>query len=340
MLLITRRAGEKIMVGDDIVVHIKEIVGNTVRVGIEAPRSTPIYREEIWHAVREENRAAAEAPFDLPTATSRRLALPRAAHQGGLRFFARAGSVWGMNFAKTARNAAVADLALAFARDRLAAQLPGVKPRKRRPGKKTLLIGGIAATAAAALLLKRDKVAALLPGRSDEPAPPEPSYTPPPVSNYDAAGPVANTATAGARAARVRVARPIDEAERGSRRRGRGGQHRRPGQPTTPARSGEPATDAEAPLAEAGEGEAEGQEQTEHELRDAAEGNEDDGLSPEEAQINEAIDDAANPLAGRARSSRRRPARRPEWRTWSGRRIRPQLEAHAVGAGDRAARRS
>jgi carbon storage regulator len=51
-------------------VHVKEIVGNTVRVGIEAPRSTPIYREEIWHAVREENRAAAEAPFSLPTATS------------------------------------------------------------------------------------------------------------------------------------------------------------------------------------------------------------------------------------------------------------------------------
>jgi carbon storage regulator len=69
MLLITRRVGEKIMVGDDIVFHVKEIVGNTVRVGIEAPRSTPIYREEIWHVVRDENRAAAEAPFTLPAAT-------------------------------------------------------------------------------------------------------------------------------------------------------------------------------------------------------------------------------------------------------------------------------
>src|SRR5881227_669139 len=58
MLLITRRAGEKIMVGDDVVVHVMEIVGNTVRVGIDAPRSLPIYREEIWHAVREENRSA------------------------------------------------------------------------------------------------------------------------------------------------------------------------------------------------------------------------------------------------------------------------------------------
>ena len=61
MLLITRRVGEKIMVGDDVVVHVMEIVGNTVRIGIQAPRSTPVYREEIWHAVREENRAAADA---------------------------------------------------------------------------------------------------------------------------------------------------------------------------------------------------------------------------------------------------------------------------------------
>ena len=109
--------------------------------------------------------------------------------------FARVGSVPGMNLAKTARNAAVADVALAFARDRIAAQLPGVQPRKRRTGRKALVIGGVAAAAAAAVLLKRDKVAALLPGRRDEPATPAESYTPPPVSNYDVAGPVANTAT-------------------------------------------------------------------------------------------------------------------------------------------------
>ena len=44
MLLITRRVGEKIMVGDDVVVHVMEIVGNTVRIGIQAPRSTPPMR--------------------------------------------------------------------------------------------------------------------------------------------------------------------------------------------------------------------------------------------------------------------------------------------------------
>jgi len=72
MLIITRRPGEKIMVGDDIVVHVMEIVGNSVRVGIQAPRSIPVYREEIWNAVRDENRAAADAaPQDLPVPSER-----------------------------------------------------------------------------------------------------------------------------------------------------------------------------------------------------------------------------------------------------------------------------
>jgi carbon storage regulator len=71
MLIITRRPGEKIMLGDEIVIHVMEIVGNSVRVGIQAPRSVPVYREEIWNAVREENRAAADAPSELPTTPAR-----------------------------------------------------------------------------------------------------------------------------------------------------------------------------------------------------------------------------------------------------------------------------
>ncbi|MDP9383756.1 MAG: carbon storage regulator CsrA [Actinomycetota bacterium] len=66
MLIVTRRAGEKVMLGDDIVVEVMEVVGNTVRIGISAPRSLPVYREEIWDAVRAENRAAAAAPAALP----------------------------------------------------------------------------------------------------------------------------------------------------------------------------------------------------------------------------------------------------------------------------------
>ena len=61
MLIITRRPGERIMLGDDITIHVMEIVGNSARVGIEAPKSLPVYREEIWAAVKDENQASARA---------------------------------------------------------------------------------------------------------------------------------------------------------------------------------------------------------------------------------------------------------------------------------------
>jgi carbon storage regulator len=75
MLIITRRPGEKIMIGDDVVVEVIEVNGSSVRIGIAAPKSIPVYREEIWDAVRAENRAAAESqvdllPDDLPTRTA------------------------------------------------------------------------------------------------------------------------------------------------------------------------------------------------------------------------------------------------------------------------------
>jgi carbon storage regulator len=67
VLIITRRPGEKVILGEDISVQVMEIVGNQVRIGIQAPRSVPVYREEIWEAVKAENQAAAaEAPDELP----------------------------------------------------------------------------------------------------------------------------------------------------------------------------------------------------------------------------------------------------------------------------------
>src|SRR3954451_1671448 len=72
VLIITRRPGERIMLGDDTRIHIMEIVGNSVRVGVEAPKSVPIYREEIWTAVKEENKAAAAAETtNLPRPAAR-----------------------------------------------------------------------------------------------------------------------------------------------------------------------------------------------------------------------------------------------------------------------------
>jgi carbon storage regulator len=70
MLIITRRPGEKIVLGDDVVVTLMEISGQTARIGIDAPQALPVYREEIWAAVKEENEAAASADVDaLPPTT-------------------------------------------------------------------------------------------------------------------------------------------------------------------------------------------------------------------------------------------------------------------------------
>ena len=69
MLILTRRPGERVVIGDEILVTVMGVSGHTVRLGIAAPSGVPIYREEIWLAVREENRAAAEAQADaLPAA--------------------------------------------------------------------------------------------------------------------------------------------------------------------------------------------------------------------------------------------------------------------------------
>jgi len=76
MLILTRRPGERVVIGDDILVTVMGVSGHTVRLGIAAPAGVPIYREEIWLAVKEENRAAATAAADaLPAAPD---ALPAA----------------------------------------------------------------------------------------------------------------------------------------------------------------------------------------------------------------------------------------------------------------------
>ncbi|HEY2321058.1 MAG TPA: carbon storage regulator CsrA [Solirubrobacteraceae bacterium] len=71
MLNITRRRGERVVLGDDVFISILEVSGQTVRLGIDAPRSVRVYREEIWLEVKRENEAAAQAagaslPTDLP----------------------------------------------------------------------------------------------------------------------------------------------------------------------------------------------------------------------------------------------------------------------------------
>jgi carbon storage regulator len=72
MLILTRRPGERVVIGEEITVTVMEVAGQTVRLGIAAPKDLPVYREEIWLAVQAENIAAAQsADLDvLPAAPS------------------------------------------------------------------------------------------------------------------------------------------------------------------------------------------------------------------------------------------------------------------------------
>lgn len=61
MLVLTRRPGETIRIGDHISVRVIEIQKGQVRIAIEAPREIAVHREEIYRLVQEENRRAAAA---------------------------------------------------------------------------------------------------------------------------------------------------------------------------------------------------------------------------------------------------------------------------------------
>ena len=70
MLILTRKSGERITIGDDIVITVLEIKGGQVRLGVEAPREVEVHREEIYKRIQAENRMASMiSPSDLSQAT-------------------------------------------------------------------------------------------------------------------------------------------------------------------------------------------------------------------------------------------------------------------------------
>jgi carbon storage regulator len=61
MLILSRKINEKIMIGEDISVSIIEIRGDQVRLGVDAPKTVKVFRQEVFDAIMAENKAAAQS---------------------------------------------------------------------------------------------------------------------------------------------------------------------------------------------------------------------------------------------------------------------------------------
>ena len=64
MLILTRKADESIIIGNNIEVKILKVQGNQVHLGIDAPRDLSIYRQEIYEQIRAENESAVQSSID------------------------------------------------------------------------------------------------------------------------------------------------------------------------------------------------------------------------------------------------------------------------------------
>jgi carbon storage regulator len=61
MLVLTRKSNQSIMIGDDIEVSVLSIMGEKVRIGIQAPRDIPVFRKEVYLEIQQERNGAAVA---------------------------------------------------------------------------------------------------------------------------------------------------------------------------------------------------------------------------------------------------------------------------------------
>ncbi|MUV39060.1 Carbon storage regulator like protein [Lentibacillus sp. JNUCC-1] len=62
MLVLTRKSGESLQIGEDIEIKVLEITGDQVKIGIEAPKSVDIHRREVYLQIQHENSEAANLP--------------------------------------------------------------------------------------------------------------------------------------------------------------------------------------------------------------------------------------------------------------------------------------
>lgn len=64
MLILTRRIGETLNIGDEVQVTVLGIKGNQVRIGVNAPKDIPVHREEIYERIKKEKEAGTYQPRD------------------------------------------------------------------------------------------------------------------------------------------------------------------------------------------------------------------------------------------------------------------------------------
>jgi carbon storage regulator len=79
MLVLTRKSNQSIMIGDDIEVSVLAIMGEKVRIGIQAPRNVPVFRHEVYLEIQEETAEAAKGAREEVDAALRGLGEDRPA---------------------------------------------------------------------------------------------------------------------------------------------------------------------------------------------------------------------------------------------------------------------